>query len=221
MDIISFIQSKKAQKKSTEMYKKLGHTDAYKNGPLDIKGTYPDADRRLDAIESRIQQNKPNKRVDDLSAYTMINLNKYNLKVSSYLLAKKYRHANMVFDDFTDTSNIVPSENSNLIYDIDNGVIKQDDLTKEGKLVLKEEVLSKSFQKIIISLSVKNKATTDELEPVDVVYPDVYLTTNSGGAWRAMKVDEINEMVVESSKFQIQINLRDGDEVYAISYSWE
>lgn len=160
MDIISYSKAKKAKYAVREVNKHIGHTNEYKHGLGDVNGNFTTADERLTNMELKAAPSILNRRISDMSAITMVNLNKHNLKVKTLLNSNRYGHKNMVFDDFKDTTNINTSATSNIAYDTNNGIIKVYNKNLPGSLIIKGP--QSPVRAIAISLAVKDNRTFEQ-----------------------------------------------------------
>lgn len=162
MDIISYSQGKKAKKQVNKLNQHLGRTNEYKHGDQDIKDTYNTVDERITEMEQETAPGKLNKKISELSANTMINLNKHNLKVDSLLNATRYKHKNMVFDTFADDSGIDPDKSSGYLLDSTNQKIVIDSNQTEADVVTFAEELDSVPQNIVVSQSFNEQNTDSE-----------------------------------------------------------
>jgi hypothetical protein len=114
MDVISFGVANKAGKNEKNTRENiLG---------LGVQGSYSHIKDRIDALESSIEG--VNKMANKLIINDAINIMKANAKLNAVAKTIRYKHQNMVFEDFLDASGIDTSKSSGYTLDTSNGLVK-------------------------------------------------------------------------------------------------
>ncbi len=204
MDVISLGKANQADKNIKKLNTRLGEG---------IKNIYPNVRIRLEELEKRKPGEVLNKRISDIEIHTHINLNKHNLRVASLLNQKRYKHTDMIVDDFNDNSGIDINKSVNIKW-ID-GKVTAVDPALPAELVTVTETTDTQPEMISVSLL----AGDSEIITND---PEVLVSRNNGINWNSIEADKLEELdkVPEGTELKIKIVLREGKELHAISYSW-
>lgn len=144
MDVISLGKANKAKKALKKLNDRLGE------GVEDI---HADVKTRLEEIEKKKPNNILSKRVSALESNTAVNLNKHNIKVNAVLNQQKYKHTEMVFDDFADATGIDATESVNEEYDATNKLVKIATGQTQAEVITVAETSESIPQKITVSFA--------------------------------------------------------------------
>ncbi len=207
MDVISLGKANKAKKNIEKLNTRLGEG---------IQDIHPNVRTRLEELEKRKPGDILNKRVSEIEAHTHINLNKHNLRVASLLNQNRYKHTDMVMDDFNDDSGIDFDQSVNLEWI--TGKVKAIDYSLPAEMVTVTEKTDTQPEMISISLLAEDKE--DEIKTVSG--PEVFVSRNNGIDWAPVEVDKLEKLyeVPDGTELKIKIVLKEGRELHAISYSW-
>ena len=108
MDVISLGKAVKAKKKMQDLNNRLGEG---------VQASYEHVKERLEAIEEKGPAVTAHHRISEISGHTAINLNKINLHIATLIHRKRYRHKDMIVDDFQDDSGIDYNKSQNITWD--------------------------------------------------------------------------------------------------------
>lgn len=198
MDIISYSKAKKATVAIKNVNKRLGHNEQFKHGDKDIKGNFDSTDKRIQAIELETAPALLNRRVSELTAHTMVNLNKHNLKVKTFLGVTHYALKNHLFDDFADNKSISFTESTNIQY---NSTLKRIELVS-GKTSGTVVFLPVSVGKPIDSLALSFEGEGISYKTINVPLDD---SCKYNQFDRTAKMIEIIEKVKDSNNNEVNI----------------
>jgi hypothetical protein len=114
MDVISYgIANKAAKDEKNNRNNVLG---------LGVEGTFPHVKDRIDSLENSIQAVVA--QANKLIVNDTINIMKANAKFNVVAKTARYKHQNMVFEDFLDASGIDAARSSGYVLDTTNGLVK-------------------------------------------------------------------------------------------------
>jgi hypothetical protein len=160
MDVISYQKAAKAKKEIKLTQDRLGMNGT--ENDLDIRDNYENVRERLEELEKKNPSVDLYNRVSSVSTHTAVNLNKYNLKVSSLLNHRRYQLSDMIVDDFTDDSGIDPVMSVNYLYDDLNKRIQiAMDETKAEVVTIAEETEGNP-QMIAVSQAANERTVMDK-----------------------------------------------------------
>ncbi|MBR3118516.1 MAG: hypothetical protein IKF29_04675 [Oceanobacillus sp.] len=149
MDLISYQKASKAKKEIKLTQDRLGLNETEQG--LDIRDIYTNVDERISELEKKNPEVKLYNQVSDVSAHTMINLNKHNLRISSLLNQARYSLSDMIVDDFIDDSGIDKSMSVNYLYDSLNNIIKIAEGESQAEIVTVVEEVQTVPSQIVVS----------------------------------------------------------------------
>lgn len=149
MDVISYQKASKAKEEIRNTQDRLGMNGTEQE--LDIRDIYNNVDERIAELEKKNPEVELYNRVSDVSAHTMINLNKHNLRVSSLLNQSRYSLSDMIVDDFIDESGIDKSMSVNYLYDGLNNIIKIAEGESQAEIVTVVEEVENIPLQIVVS----------------------------------------------------------------------
>jgi hypothetical protein len=114
MDVISYGVANKAAKTEKDT-----RDNVLGSG---VQGTFPHAKGRIDSLENALQGvvGQANK----LIVQDTVNIIKANAKFNATAKTMKYKHQNMIFEDFLDASGIDAGKSSGYTLDATNGLVK-------------------------------------------------------------------------------------------------
>ncbi|SFJ65904.1 hypothetical protein SAMN02799624_05423 [Paenibacillus sp. UNC496MF] len=114
MDIIAYGVANKAAKDEKNTRNNILGTG--------VTGAYPHAKDRIDALEAGIQNAVA--KANELIINDAINIMKANAKLNVVAKTIRYKHQNMIFEDFLDASGIDAGKSSSYTLDTTNGLVK-------------------------------------------------------------------------------------------------
>lgn len=216
MDIISFSQSKKAQKEVLKLQKDVGNTATTKHESEDVKGTFENVDKRLEDIEFKLSPGETNKMISDATKKTMINLMKQQFKVDAIMQSRKESLENMVFDSFLNADGIDQTASKNIMYD-NKGFIKQTNNSIVGQVIMKNVKIKGPINQIRVSLNYNEVLTeSTKVDKVNAKYDPSKIVFNGADFKLDMTEQIAKEAEVESDVIDLGLDYKNINEIKVI-----